>query len=167
MRPYEIFITSSSSGIIEFVPDTISIDSLKKKFPKVTNGGKVWNLKTFFERYFVHNFEEAQKNFVESLAGYSIFNYLFNVKDRHNGNILLDSKGHLIHIDFGFMLQNSPGGVSFEGAPFKLTQEYIDVFDGVESEMMDYFKSLLIRGFIEIRKHLPDILTLIEVIMKG
>jgi phosphatidylinositol 4-kinase len=67
---------------------------------------------------------------VESLAGYSLFNYIFNVKDRHNANIMLDSKGHLIHIDFGFMLQNSPGGINFETAPFKLTQEYIELMDG-------------------------------------
>ena len=88
--------------MVEFVPDTISLDGLKKKFPK--NSEKVWTLKTFFEKYFISNFEEAQKNFVESLAGYSLFNYIFNVKDRHNGNILLDNKGHLVHIDFGFML---------------------------------------------------------------
>jgi phosphatidylinositol kinase/protein kinase (PI-3 family) len=119
LRPYEIFITSSSSGMIEFIPDTASIDSLKKKFPK--RNLKPWNLMTFFEKYFLHNFEEAQKNFVESLAGYSLFNYIFNVKDRHNGNILIDSEGHIIHIDFGFMFQNSPGGINFEGAPFKLT----------------------------------------------
>lgn len=80
-----------------------------------------WTLRTFFDKYFVNNFEEAQKNFVESLAGYSLYNYIFNVKDRHNGNILLDSRGRIIHIDFGFMLQNAPGGINFEGAPFKLT----------------------------------------------
>jgi len=119
LRPYEIFITSSNSGMIEFIPDTISLDALKKKFPK--NRMKPWNLRTFFDRYFINNFEEAQKNFVESLAGYSLFNYLFNVKDRHNGNIMLDRKGHLVHIDFGFMFQNSPGGINFEGAPFKIT----------------------------------------------
>ena len=107
--------------MVEFVPDTISLDTLKKKFPKKQAGGKPWTLRTFFEKYYVNNFEEAQKNFVESLAGYSIFNYLFNVKDRHNGNILLDAKGRLVHIDFGFMFQNSPGKMNFESAPFKLT----------------------------------------------
>lgn len=30
-RPYEILITSSSSAMIEFMPDTISINALKKK----------------------------------------------------------------------------------------------------------------------------------------
>lgn len=117
LRPYEIFVNSASSGMLEFIPDTISLDGLKKKFPV----GRNWTLRTFFEKYYGSNFEEAQKNFVESLAGYSLFSYVFNVKDRHNGNILLDAKGRLVHIDFGFFLQSSPGGLSFEGAPFKLT----------------------------------------------
>lgn len=80
---------------------------------------------------------------------------------------MLDCKGHLVHIDFGFMFQNSPGGINFESAPFKLTQEYIDVLDGIDSEIFSYFKSLLIRGFYEIRKNIDDILTLIEILMQG
>ena len=38
---------------------------------------------------------------------------------------MLDSQGHIVHIDFGFLLSNAPGkGLKFEKAPFQLTQEY-------------------------------------------
>jgi phosphatidylinositol 4-kinase len=115
LRPYEILITSPSSGLIEFLPNTSSIDSIKKNLPLK------WDLNTFFRKFFFNNFEEAQKNFTESLAAYSVICYIINIKDRHNGNMLLDMNGHIIHIDFGFILGISPGSLSFENAPFKLT----------------------------------------------
>ena len=54
---------------------------------------------------------------------------VWQVKDRHNSNLLIDEDGHIIHIDFGFMLSNSPGGVNFESAPFKLTRELLEVIN--------------------------------------
>ena len=87
----------------------------------------------------------AQRGFVESMAGYSLVCYLLAMKDRHNGNILLDDAGHVVHIDFGFMLSNSPGGVNFESAPFKLTRELLELMDsdseGRPSQLFDYFKA--------------------------
>jgi phosphatidylinositol 4-kinase len=115
LRPYEILITSPSSGLIEFLPNTISLDGLKKSLPEK------WNLNNFFRNFFSNNFEEAQKNFTESLAAYSLITYMISIRDRHNGNILLDMNGHIIHIDFGFILGISPGNLNFENAPFKLT----------------------------------------------
>jgi hypothetical protein len=53
--------------------------------------------------------------------------FCLQLKDRHNGNLLLDDDGHLIHIDFSFMLSYSPGGINFESAPFKLTRELLEV----------------------------------------
>jgi hypothetical protein len=44
----------------------------------------------------------------------------------HAGNILLHDDGHVIHIDFNFMLSSSPGGINFESSPFKLTREYLE-----------------------------------------
>lgn len=90
------------------------------------------------------------------------------MKDRHNGNLLLDEEGHIIHIDFGFMLSNSPGGVNFESAPFKLTRELLEVMDsdaeGVPSEFFDYFKVLCIQGFLTCRKHAERIILLVEML---
>ena len=56
------------------------------------------------------------------------------------------------------MLSNSPGGnMAFENSPFKLTQEILDVMDGECSEQYEYFRTLLIRGFLEARKHMERI----------
>lgn len=41
-------------------------------------------------------FIKAQDAFMRSLAGYSIACYVLQIKDRHNGNLLIDESGHLI-----------------------------------------------------------------------
>ena len=73
----------------------------------------------------------------------------------------------MVHIDFGFFLQNSPGGMGFEAAPFKFTQEYLDIMGGVDSPMFEYFKSLMIRGLFEVRKHLDQMIDLIKIMTES
>jgi phosphatidylinositol 4-kinase len=131
LHPYEIIITSNSSGLIEFLPDTISFDALKKKLLENNI-----TFTDFFQKHFGDDFEECQKNFTESLAGYSLVRYLLAIKDRHNGNILLDKDGCIIHIDFGFILGISPGGnLNFENAPFKITRDYMNLMGGFDSSI--------------------------------
>ena len=160
LKTYEIIITSSNSGLIEFIPNTLSIDAIKKKINGI-------DLNFFFILFFNENFEEAQKNFCESLAGYSLITYILNIKDRHNGNILIDINGNIIHIDFGFILGISPGNLNFENAPFKMTKEYIDILDGQDSNIFQYFKSLIVRGFIILKHHFDVFAKIIDIMAKS
>jgi phosphatidylinositol 4-kinase B len=57
--------------------------------------------------------------------------------------------------------------MNFETAPFKLTKEYIEVLGGLQGEMFKYFKCLMIRGFYEVKRHIDDILNLIDIMAQG
>lgn len=163
LRPFEVLVTSNRTALIEMVPNAPSIHAIKAKRPPGTS------LRDHFAAEFGEGtplFKRAQRNFVESMAAYSLVCYLLQIRDRHNGNILLDDVGHVIHIDFGFMLSNSPGGVNFESAPFKLTRELLEVMDsdpeGLPSELFDYYKVLLIQGFLAVRRHSDRITLLVD-----
>jgi hypothetical protein len=123
LRPYTITCIGGDAGLLECVPDAKSVDEVKKETLGFTT------LRNYFERAYAAQpsnpaaaaaqplppslysdvtFEKAQDNFLRSLVGYSLVCYILQVKDRHNANILLDREGHLLHIDFGFVLGDTP-----------------------------------------------------------
>jgi phosphatidylinositol 4-kinase len=66
--------------------------------------------------------------------------------------ILVTKSKFLTSIDFGFILDISPGGINFESAPFKLTTEMIQVMGGdASSQSYKFFMILVIRGYLAIR----------------
>lgn len=173
VRYFRILITGNNSGLVETITDAVSIHSIKKaEYARRLASGRLGHV-TLFDHFRTTygdpvsaKFVRAQRNFAKSLAGYSLVTYLLQIKDRHNGNILIDRDGHLIHIDFGFMLSNSPGNIGFEAAPFKLPLEYIEVLGGMEGEAFMEFRRLFKEGFEAARKHCDRIVTLVELMQK-
>ena len=166
LKTYRILSTSKDTGMIEFLIDSTSIDSLKKSEMFPQSG----NLRDYFEMIYgtpdTKSFKAAQRNFMLSLVGYSLVSYLLGLKDRHNGNIMIDVRGRLIFIDFGFAMGMAPGHeFSFERAPFKLTQDYIDVMGGINSECFAEFKRLFVAGFEAARANSQIALGLVEIMM--
>ncbi|KAF9005664.1 kinase-like domain-containing protein [Cyathus striatus] len=173
VRYFRILITGGTSGLVETITDAVSIHSIKKaEYARRLAAGRLDHVtlmdhfKTTYGDPSSAKFVRAQRNFIKSLAGYSVITFLLQVKDRHNGNILLDRDGHLIHIDFGFILSNTPGNIGFEAAPFKLPAEYVEVLGGVNSPAFLEFRRLFREGFEAVRKHCDRIITLVELMQK-
>ena len=176
IKDMQILVTGESSGLIETITNGVSLHSLKRSLTLASIAANTNPRKRIatLRDHFLKSFGEADSDayaagldaFKKSLAAYSMICYVLQLKDRHNGNILLDNTGHIIHIDFGFMLSNSPGSMGFEAAPFKLTQEYIDVLGGVGSPGYDDFKTLCKQAFQALRKHAEKIVMLVEVMGK-
>ena len=88
------FSASFKEGIIECIPNVKSRHDLGKT-----------SLQTHFIKKFGkentptgRRYQQAQHNFIASLAAYNVFCYILQVKDRHNANIMFDDKGHIVHI---------------------------------------------------------------------
>ena len=169
VSPYRILATGRTTGVIECVRNAMSFDALKKR-PGYGRGGLREHLQrmTEFTADPGEAFKSAQRNFVRSLAAYSLISYLFLIKDRHNGNLLLDTAGHVIHIDFGFVFGIAPGGsFSLEmSTPFKLTEEMLDVMGGLRSPLFSEFVTLFCCGFLALQSHSDTFLTLVEITCK-
>ncbi|KAF2204286.1 hypothetical protein GQ43DRAFT_478360 [Delitschia confertaspora ATCC 74209] len=167
-----ILVTGESCGLIETITNGVSLHSLKRSLTLAsiaagTNPRK--RIATLYD-HFIKTFGEPDSDsyaagvdaFKRSLAAYSMISYVLQLKDRHNGNLLIDNAGHIIHIDFGFMLSNSPGSMGFEAAPFKLTQEYVDVLGGLTSPAFEDFKTLCKQAFQALRKEAERLIMLVD-----
>lgn len=157
VKRMRILVTGESSGLIETITNGVSLHSIKRSLTLATieagnnPRGRIATLRDHFVKAFGdpegEQYKAAVTAFKRSLAAYSIISYVLQLKDRHNGNVLVDNEGHIVHIDFGFMLSNSPGSVGFEAAPFKLTQDYVDVLGGVNSAEFQDYKALCKQAF--------------------
>lgn len=161
--PYRVTATAPGCGVIDVLPNSISRDMLGRE---AVNGLYDY----FISKYGAESsikFQEARNQFVKSMAAYSVISYLLQFKDRHNGNIMVDDAGHILHIDFGFCFDIAPGGVRFERAPFKLTSEMVAVMGGsTSSSSYNQFEELCIKAFLASRQHAEKLCHLV-VLMLG
>jgi phosphatidylinositol 4-kinase len=172
--PYRVTATAPGCGVIDVLPNSISRDMLGRE---AVNGLYDYFISKYGGEESIR-FQEARTNFIKSMASYSVISYLLQFKDRHNGNIMIDDAGHIIHIDFGFCFDIAPGGVRFERAPFKLTSEMVAVMGGGQytsssgtgtgsgislpgshahnpttSQPYRWFESLVVKAFLASRPH--------------
>lgn len=162
--PYRVTATAPGCGVIDVLPNSVSRDMLGRE---AVNGLYEYFITKFGPENSIE-FQQARNNLIRSLAAYSVISYLLQFKDRHNGNIMYDDQGHVLHIDFGFCFDIVPGGVKFEVAPFKLTHEMVMVLGGSENtQAFQWFEELCIKGFLACRPYMETIVRCVTPMMES
>ncbi|KAI0404885.1 phosphatidylinositol 3 [Xylaria palmicola] len=162
--PYRVTATAPGCGVIDVLPNSISRDMLGRE---AVNGLYDYFISKYGNEDSLR-FQHARNNFVKSMAAYSIISFLLQFKDRHNGNIMIDDAGHILHIDFGFCFDIAPGGVKFERAPFKLTNEMILVMGGsTEHQAFKSFEQLCVKAFLACRPYAEKLSQIVQLMMES
>lgn len=162
--PYRVTATAPGCGVIDVLPNSTSRDMLGRE---AVNGLYQYFITKFGPETSIE-FQKARNNLIRSLAAYSIISYLLQFKDRHNGNIMYDGEGHVLHIDFGFCFDIVPGGVKFEVSPFKLTKEMVMVLGGNDqTQSYKWFEELCIKGYLACRPYMETIVRCVNPMLES
>ncbi|WFD42423.1 1-phosphatidylinositol 4-kinase [Malassezia psittaci] len=155
LDPYRVTATAPGCGVIDVVPNATSRDEMGRQ--------KINDLVDFFHTRFglehTVGFQKARLNFIQSMAAYSVVCHILQIRDRHNGNIMIDGEGHLVHIDFGFLFDIGPGGMRFEPYSFKLSLEMVAVMGGAGSPGFRMFEQLVVKAFLACRPYVDQIVS--------
>ncbi|BGP37895.1 Phosphatidylinositol 4-kinase stt4 [Rhodotorula kratochvilovae] len=153
VTPYRVTATGPGCGVIDVIPNATSRDEMGR--------AKINDLQSFFVMKYgpieSPEFQKARNNFVQSMAAYSLLCYIVQIKDRHNGNIMIDGRGCITHIDFGFLFDIGPGGVKFEPSSFKLSHEMVVLMGGKDSVGFRHFRELTVKAFLAARPYAQSI----------
>jgi phosphatidylinositol 4-kinase B len=103
-----VLVTGNGYGLIETITGAMSIHSIKKALTSTytDESGRTKTKYGTLKDHYIQKFGPekspayiaAQSRFIRSLAGYSMATYILNLKDRHNGNILVDEDGHVVRM---------------------------------------------------------------------
>ena len=136
---YKIIMLTNELGIIEFLDDcwTLKSISLKK-----------YTLQNFIlDNNKDEKISNIKERFAKSLAISSCLSFILGLGDRHSSNIMLSKKGHIIHIDYGYILENPIHSTILNHPVIRISNEMIDFLGGINGDYYQLFKQYIINVF--------------------
>jgi len=136
---YKIIMINKDIGIIEYLEDCFTLKSINSQNYTLQN-------------YILENNKNdiiyvIKERFSKSLAISSCLSFILGLGDRHSGNIMISKNGQIIHIDYGYILENPIHYSIFNNPIIRISNEMIDFLGGFNSIHYNLFKKYVISVF--------------------
>lgn len=141
LTPYNVFPISETYGWVEMLEDVQTLYDIQQN--------------TTLQNYILqHNMNlsvhEIRKTFLQSCGSNALLTYMLGIGDRNLHNLLLKRNGHIINIDFSYILGDDP---KFDTTEMSISKGMVDMLGGRNSNGFLCLQQFCSDGFKSIRLH--------------
>ena len=144
IQTYEVVALDQDVGVVEEVPDAMSIRSIRDVYSN-------WAI-DFLEDSLEKDLEATMDRLARSCAGSSLFSYILGIGDRHLDNIMMSKDGTIFQVDFGYILGKDPHVNKYKPPKIRLDECVVHALGGASSKYFKKMEALCLQGFIALRR---------------
>ena len=160
MPLYDVITTGRNKGLIQIIPNS-------KSFEDIYNHVKNLKLKNYLKYNCGMSEEDIMNNFMESLVGYSVANYVFGITQRNKKNINFQKDAQIFYTSYEHLLNHYSKMFGNRGEPFYLSKYFIEYFGGINGEKMDLFKKKFEEAYFILRNNGKDLINLLTILLSS
>lgn len=139
---YQIIMLSKDIAVIEFIENSVTLKHINDEGFTLQN--------YILNKNKDYTLNNIKTRFYQSLAIASAISYIIGLGDRHLDNIMINNKGQIFHVDYGYIMENPKTNI-FDMPHIKVTNDIIDFLGGVNSNYYHDFKKYLVKVYNVIR----------------
>jgi hypothetical protein len=155
---YKVIMISHNLGVIEYLDNCLTLKNIAVKNYTLQN-------------YILENNKDnkigiIKERFAKTLAISSCLSYVLGLGDRHASNIMVSNSGHIVHIDYGYILENPLHSSIVNSPVIRISNEMIDFLGGWNSEYYQIFKNYITKVFDLIRLYSDLIFSYYDILVQ-
>ena len=124
---YPVFPFDKESGCVVMIPDAMTVYDIRRRTTLLNH---VLSCNQDMK------VSELRENIVSSCVGACLLAFTMGLGDRHLENIMVTRKGHLTHVDFGYVLGEDPKNIA---TPMRITEDMVEAIGGRASSSFAAF----------------------------
>ena len=159
MPLYDVITTGRNKGLIQVIPNSKRYEEIPLQ--------KNTKLKTYFNLNCGMSENDIFDNFMTSLVGYSVANYIFGITQRNKKNLNIQKDAQIFYTSYEHLLNHYSKMYGDRGEPFYINKHFVEYFGGKKGEKMKLFRKLFEDAFLVLRNEGTNLIILLTILLSS